>query len=41
MAQSDRREIPQANLGMVFRAQKKNEYAEESTASKEDCTVIR
>lgn len=41
MAQRDRREIPQANLGMVFRAQEKDEYAEESTASKEDCIVMR
>lgn len=41
MAQSDGREIPQAVLGMVFRAQEKDEYTEESTASKEDCTVMR
>ena len=41
MAQSDRREISQFNLGMVFGAQEKDEYEEESTASKEDCTVMR
>lgn len=41
MAQSDRRGIPQENLCMVFRAQEKNEYAEESTASKEICIVKR
>lgn len=40
MAQSDRREIQRDNLGMVFRAQEQNEYAEESPVSKEVCMAM-
>lgn len=41
MAQTDRRETPQDNLGMDFRVQEKNESAEGRPASEEVCVIMR